>query len=236
MTMLPGNCTRTALIAGSVTLGVAAGSLTVLARHVRREIQRRGFPSWEECQCELKTQQTVFQVWHSHHEQRGETTVTHEWGVYLTHPAQWQRRLLHHSAQVLATLNPFRHYVEHIALRPQEARQYTTLLHTGSSTEIQPEERAGDDTPESYVVWRSEVLHFPRYLFDACVRRLYPAHIARERLPQAQALPAIWDSQSNIPLPLDGPLQNTPLGTRVDYIGWTPAQISYCTARLKPEL
>lgn len=226
--------TRATLITTGIVLGASltAGALTVLTRYVQREMRRRGYPSWNECQCELKTQPTVFQVWHSRHKQRGETIVTHEWGVYLTHPAQWQRHLLHSSAQVLAMLNPFGRYVEHIALRPQEARQYATLLHTGNA----PDDTDENDQPESsYVAWRSEVLHFPRYLFDACTRRLYPAHIPRERLAQAQSLPAIWDPHSNLPLPLDGPLQKTPLSTRIDCIGWTPAQISYCTARVKPQ-
>ncbi len=225
---------RTTLITTGLLLGagVTAGVLTVLTRYVQQEIRRRGYPSWDECQCELKTQPTIFQVWHSRHKQRGETIVTHEWGVYLTRPAQWHRRFLHRSAQVLATLNPFGRHVEHIALRPQEARQYAALLHAGSSGE-ETDENEPPETP--YVAWRSEVLHFPRYLFDACTRRLYPAHIGRERLAQAQSLPAIWDPHSNLPLPLDGPLQRTPLGTRIDCIGWTPAQISYCTARIKPQ-
>src|SRR6266571_2968745 len=43
--------------------------------------------------------------------------------------------------------------------------------------------------------------------------------------------PAVWDPQSNLPLPTEGELLDTPIGTRIDYIGWTPSQISYCTVR-----
>ncbi len=71
--------------------------------------------------------------------------------------------------------------------------------------------------------------------FLATIRRLYPTHIPQERMATAQPLPALWDPQSNLPLPTEGELLETPLGTRIDCIGWTPSQISYCTVRTKEE-
>jgi len=222
--------TRSTFISSSIALGAAVGAVTALARYVRAEIARRGYSSWEECRCEFKTQRTIFQVWHSTHERRGETIVAQEWGIYLIRPAHWLRRFLHHSTQVIAVLNPTGRYVERILLTPQEAHQLAALLHTGPASEEADEPISPE---QAYIAWRSEVLHFPRYLFDACVRRLYPAHIAAERLKQAEHLPVLWDPLSNLPLPTAGPHLVTPTGTRIDCIGWTPAQVSYCTARLK---
>ncbi|GCE17736.1 hypothetical protein [Dictyobacter kobayashii] len=51
------------------------------------------------------------------------------------------------------------------------------------------------------MIWRREVLHFPRYLFDACLRRLYPVNVSSERLTREEGLPALWDPTSNLPLP-----------------------------------
>jgi hypothetical protein len=209
----------------SLAIGATAGALTTLGGYVQREIRRRGYPTWEQCRCDFKSRHSIFQVWHGQHEQRGETIVAEEWGTLLRNPPQWLRRLLHHSSQVIATLNPRGNYVERVALSPQEAYQLAILLHTTSSDE----ETA---SPGSNVVWKREILHAPRYLIDICVRRLYPAHIPPERVATAQPLPALWDPRSNLPLPAGGGVLETPTGTRIDCIGWAPSQVSYCTARL----
>lgn len=220
--------TRSMIVFSGVALGTTAGVIVTLVRYVRQEVQRRGYPSWEECRCDFKAQSTIFQVWHARNEQRGETIVSQEWGIYLVRPTQWLRRFLHHSAQTIATLNPYNRYVERITLSPQEAYLLAAMLHASVSNEDPDEEFTS-----SYIVWRREVLHFPRYFFDACVRRIYPAHVSPERFAQAEALPALWDPRSSLPLPTEGQLLDTPVGTRIDCIGWSPAQISYCTARLK---
>ncbi len=204
--------------------GATAGTLTTLGRYVRHEVRRRGYPSWESCRCNFKSQPIIFQVWHSRHEQRGETIFAEEWGLRLADPPHWLRRLYHHSSQILATLNPGGNYVQRVALSPQEARQLAFLLRSSTSEEETP-------PPSTHIVWRREVLYAPRHFFDKCIRRLYPAHIPQERIATAQPLPALWDPQSNLPLPTEGELLDTPIGTRIDYIGWTPSQISYCTVR-----
>ena len=219
---------RNKIIFTGVALGATA-ALSSLGRYVQQEIQRRGYPSWEACRCDFKEKQTIYQVWFSRNERRGETIITEEWGTYLAHPAQWFRRMLHHSAQVIAALNPRGRYVEHVTLSPQEAHQFAVSLHAVSTSE----ETTDEPAPEGgQIVWRREVLHVPRYPFDSYVRRLYPAHISHERSEQAQSLPALWDPHSDLPLASEGTLLETPTGTRVDYIGWTPTQISYCTARI----
>lgn len=228
--MIP-TCTRASskfLLSGAA-LGVTTGALMALGRYVQREIHRRGYPSWEACRCDFKIKQTIFQIWYSRHEQRGETIVSHEWGSYLSNPAPWLRRLLHYSSQVLATLNPRGRYVERATLSPQESRNFVALLRAASSSE-----ENGEELPENgcQIVWRREILHVPRYPFDAFVRRLYPSHVPSERSEQAQPLPVLWDPACNLPLTTEGNLLDTPIGTRIDYIGWTPSQISYCTARL----
>lgn len=222
---------RSKILLTGVALGTAA-TLTALGGYVRREIQRRGYPSWDDCRCDFKYKENIYQVWLSRHEQRGETVITEERGAYLAHPAQWVRQFLHYSAQAVATLNPRGRYVERITLSPQEAHQFAVLLHTAATSD-DPEEALSLEG--GHIVWRREVLHVPRYLFDIYVRRLYPAHIPQERKTQAQPLPAIWDPHSDLPLPTEGTLLETPNGTRIDYIGWTPTQISYCTARLTPQ-
>jgi len=224
--------TRSMLILTSLALGTTAGAITTLGRYVRREIGRRGYPSWDACRCDYKAKEYIFQVLHSRNERRGETVVSHEWGIYLLKPPLWLRRVLHHGAQIAATLNPSGRYVERITLSPQEAYQLAALLHKASSNEEPLEE---PELEQARIVWRRELLHIPRYSFDVCIRRLYPAHISSERAAEAQALPAIWDPHSNLPLPTEGTLLETPTGTRIDYIGWTPVQVSYCTARLKQE-
>jgi hypothetical protein len=219
---------RNMLIVTGAVIGATAGALTSLGSYVRREIRRRGYPGWETCRCDFKEQQTIFQVWYAQHEQRGETIVAEEWGLLLHNPPQWLRRALHHSSQMLATLNPRGTYVERVILSPQEARQLATLLHA-----LSPEDETIDI--QAHIVWRREILHAPRHFFDMCLRRLYPAHISPERVATAQPLPALWDPRTNLPLPTEGTLLDTPIGTRIDCIGWASTQVSYCTARLEPE-
>jgi hypothetical protein len=209
----------------SFVVGATAGALTTLGSYVRREIRRRGYPAWDRCRCDFKSQPTFFQVWHSQHQRRGETIFAEEWGILLSNPPQWLRRLLHHSSQVAAALNPRGNYVERVALSPQEAPRAPTRTPA----------RAPAPTVRTHVVWKREILYAPRHFFDKCIRRLYPTHISQERIATAQPLPALWDPQSNLPLPTEGELLETPLGTRIDCIGWTPSQISYCTVRTKEE-
>lgn len=222
---------RGQFIVAGLTLGSVA-ALLALGEHVRREIQRRGYPSWEDCHCDFKYKQHIYQVWFSHHEQRGETVVVEERGIYVVNPAMWLRRFLHTGAQILAILNPRGRYVERVMLSPQEARQFAVLLRSNNG-----EEQEKESEPEAgQIVWRREILHVPRYLFDTYIRRLYPAHISQERIeqdPYDPSLPALWDPHTDLPLPSEGPLLETPNGTRIDYIGWTPSQISYCTARMR---
>ncbi len=220
----------TFVVTGLAVGGIAA--LTTLGGYVRREIRRRGYPSWETCRCDFKHKQNIYQVWFSRHERRGETVVAEERGIYLVNPAQWLRHLLHSSSQVLAVLNPRSRYLERVLLSPQEARHFAVLLRTGNGEDL-------DVTPEQetgHIVWRREILHVPRYLFDTYIRRLYPTPVSQEQIernPYDPSLPALWDPHTDLPLPTEGALLHTPNGTRVDYIGWTPSQISYCTARIK---
>jgi len=208
-------------------LGGVAGACTTLGSFARREIRRRGYSSWEDCLCDFKTQPAIFQVMHSHHAQRGETVVSQEWGIVLSRPPVWLRRLLHHGSQVVATLNPLHPYVERVTLTPQEAHQLAALLR-GALTE----ETASPVS--THIIWKREVLRQPRRLFDSCTRRLFPVEVPSERLLRASlSLAAIWDPRSNLPLPFEGSLLTTPTGTRIDCIGWTPAQVSYCTARIQ---
>src|SRR5438105_8187673 len=102
-----------------IVIAATVGALATLSRHVRHEIRRRGYPSWENCHCDFKSKHIIFQVWHSRHEQHGETIVAQEWGLRLSNPPGWLRRLLHYSSQVLATLNPRGNYVERVGLSPQ---------------------------------------------------------------------------------------------------------------------
>jgi len=213
----------------SFLIGATAATVTTLGSYVRGEIRRRRYPSWEQCRCDFKMKETIFQVWHSQHEQRGETIFAEEWGLQLTNPPQWLRRLFHSSSQIIATLNPRGNYVERVALSPQEARQLALLLRAMSSEE--------EETPEyTHIGWKREILYAPRHLFDKCIRRLYPMHIPQERVSTAQPLPALWDPRSNLPLTTEGELLDTPLGTRIDCIGLTPSQISYCTVRTKEDV
>jgi len=220
----------TFMVTGLAVGGIAA--LAALGGYVQREIQRRGYPSWEVCRCDFKHKQNIYQVWFSRHERRGETVVAEERGIYLVNPAQWLRHLLHSSAQVLAVLNPRSRYLERVMLSPQEARHFAVLLRTGNGEDL-------DTTPEqetNHIVWRREILHVPRYLFDTYIRRLYPTPVSQEQIernPYDPALPALWDPHTDLPLPTEGALLHTPNGTRVDYIGWTASQISYCTARIR---
>lgn len=215
------------IIAGAL-IGTVAGAASLLVRYVQQEVEHRGYPSWHECRCDFKTQETIFQVWHSHHEQRGETIIAQEWGTYLVKPPTWLRSSLHYTTQALAVLNPFGRYIERVTLSPQQSYQFAAILHASATNEELPEPAIKDDL---YIIWRREILHFPRYLFDAYLRRLYPVNISAERLAREEGLPALWDPTSNLPLPNEGSLLETPVGTRIDCIGWAPAQISYCTAR-----
>lgn len=223
-----------------LALGLTAGVCTGLANYVHREIQRRGYPSWQECECEYKNQRVIFQVWYSRHEQQGETIVSHEWGNYLIDPPGLVRRTLHHCSQFLAVLNPRGRYVERVTLSPQQAQQFASLLRSlhAENGELENEEEGNSETVSTqtdHVVWRREVLHFPRYIFDVCMRRLYPVHLSPERASQARALPALWDPHRNLPLTSEGTLLSLGIGTRIDCIGWNATQISYCTARLKQQ-
>jgi len=211
----------------SFAIGATAGAITTLSRHVRREIRHRRYPTWEDCHCAFKSQDNIFQVLFSRHEQRGETVFAEEWGLTLSHPPQWLRRLLHHGSQVCATLNPNGNYVERVSLNPQEASKLASLLFAAASNE----DAARETGP--HIVWRREVLYSPRHFFDKSMRHLYPAHIPEERVASAEPLAALWDPRSNLPLPNEGELLEIPDGTRIDCIGWTPTQISYCTARIQ---
>jgi hypothetical protein len=124
---------------------------------------------------------------------------------------------------------PSNSHVERVMLSPQEARQFALMLYSSSGGEEQAEEYADEN---SHIIWRHEVLHVPHHPFDAYTRRLYPVHVSHERSQQSDPLPAIWDPQNNLPLPSEGALLDTPIGTRIDSIGWASTQISYCTARL----
>ena len=216
--------TRGFILVAGVALGATAGIITSLRNYVRREVRRRGYPSWQTCRCDFKTQASIFQVWHSQHERQGETIVAQEWGTLLVNPPQWLRRFLHTSSQALATLNPQGRYLERVTLTPQEAHRFALLLQAALSNEEPMLENA-------HIVWRREILHAPRSIVDTCLRRLYPTHIPQERVTDAQALPALWDPHTDLPVPTEGPLLEMPIGTRIDYIGWTPSQISYCTMR-----
>jgi hypothetical protein len=223
--------TRSTIILSSAVL--ASGALVSLIGYARREIQRRGYPSWNECRCDFKLQQVIFQVWHSHHEQRGETIVAQEWGVYLINPPQWLRQLLHYSTQFITVLKPDGSHFERVTLSPQESYQFASILHASTTNEDLPELPQEE---REYITWRREILHFPRYFLDAYLRRLYPVHIAPHQVAQTEGLPALWNPISNLPLPSEGTLLDVPDGTRVDCIGWSPSQISYCTARLDEEI
>src|SRR5579859_5947299 len=122
--------TRNLLI---VTALGATAMLTMLGRYLRSEIVSRGYPYWQQCQCDRRP--IVFLVLHSRHRQRGETIFSQEWGVTLINPPRWLRRFLHHSAQVLATLNPGDRYVQCGVLNPQEARQLAPSLLLTTSTD-----------------------------------------------------------------------------------------------------
>ena len=217
------------LLFGGIFLSAATAATIRFVHFIRHEIVRRGYPAWHECHCDYKQQPIIFQVWHNETAQQGETVVSHEWGIYLVHLPQWIRRILHYTAQTFAILNPSGRYLERILLTPQESYQFALLLHARTTNEDIPE-----PPPEErpYVVWRREILHSPRYIFDANIRRLYPAYISRLQSERAEALPILWDHAHNLPLPTEGTLLETPIGTRVDLIGWANAQISYCTARI----
>ncbi len=222
---------RSTIILGGATIGATVGTLAML-RYALHQIRRRGYPSWEACHCDFKTKQAVFQVWYGRHKQQGETIVLREWGFYLVHPPVWLRRSLHHSSQIIAAFKPHGRYLERVTLDPQESYQLASILHARTTNEDLPEQPPEERT---YVIWRQEILQFPHSPFGICLRRLYPAHLSPDKLAQAAAVPALWDPERNLPLPVEGPLLDLPSGTHIDRIGWSPAQISYCTARLHPE-
>jgi hypothetical protein len=228
--------TRNLVMLTSVVFG-AVSTLSILSRYVRQEIQKRGYPSWDICHCNFKARRAIFLVCHSHHEQRGETIVSQEWGVPLNDPPEWLRYFLHIGAQVGAVLNPSGRYVQRVAITPQEAQHFAVLLRSALTNESNETSETNEDaalaaSPEtSYLIWRREVLHVPRYAFDPYTCRLYPVQVSQEKSTQVQPLPALWDVASKLPLPGGEPLLETPIGTRIDYIGWTPSQISYCTVR-----
>jgi hypothetical protein len=218
-----------------LAVGVFTSLAIALAGYTRREIHRRGYPSWQECQCDYKNHKLIFQVWHNRHEQQGETIVSHEWGTYLIDPPQPVRRILHEGSQFFAALNPRGRYVERVTLSPQQAQQFASLMRSLYSENSDTDDELSNEsvsTQIDHVIWRREVLHFPRYIFDVCMRRLYPVHLSQEKAAQAQALPALWDPHRNLPLTSEGTLLSLGVGTRIDCIGWNASQISYCTARL----
>ncbi|GHO44985.1 hypothetical protein [Ktedonospora formicarum] len=208
----------------------ATAMTTTLVRYVHHEIQRRGYPSWEECQCDFKRKQAFFQVWHSRHQRRGATIVTQEWGTHLINPAPWLRRAFHHGSQALAVLNLGNHYVERVTLNPQEARNFVRSLQSESE---EPESSVAELTEQHQMVWRREILHVPTHLFDPYIYRLYPVPVRIKDERQAHELPVLWDTNSDMPLTVEGPLLETPRETRIDYIGWTSSQVAYCTARVE---
>jgi hypothetical protein len=214
------------LILSGVALS-AASAFVVLNQYVSREMKNRGYPAWNQCRCSFKARRTIFLIYHSRHKQQGETFISQEWSIPLHNPPVWLRRALHHCAQVIAVLNPTHHYVERVLLVPQKAQQFALEPHPITSEE---ESSIMEQQMGASIIWRDEVLHVPRHFFDVYTRRLYPVYIPWER--QAQALPALWDASSNMPLPLEGTLLDAPTGMRFDYIGWTPLQIAYCTARI----
>lgn len=221
----------TSVVFGTVSM------LSMLNRYIRQEMQKRGYPSWNICHCNFKNQRTIFLVCHSRHEQRGETIVSQEWGIPLNDPPDWLRHLLHVGAQVGAILNPSGRYVERVAITPQEAQHFAVLLRSALTNEAKEQSETSEEVAQtgspdtSYLIWRREVLHVPRYAFDPYTCRLYPVQVSQERSTQMQPLPALWDVTSKLPLPGGEPLLEIPIGTRIDYIGWTPSQISYCTVR-----
>lgn len=219
--------TSTLLISAAAALG-AAGVLAKVNRYVRTEMQRRGYPSWDACRCNFKSQNVIFLVCHSRHQQRGETVVSQEWGFPVINPPSWLRRILHYSAQVSAILNPANRYVERALITPQEAQQFAHIVQSASTNE---EINEASTQQEAFVIWRREVLHVPTRALDDYTRRLYPVHVAPRDSETLPSLPVLWDPSSQLPLPSEGVLLETPTGTRIDYIGWTPSQISYCTTR-----
>ncbi|GHO54357.1 hypothetical protein [Ktedonobacter robiniae] len=221
---------RSNLLLTGLALGATAMA-TTLVGYVRREVQRRGYPSWEECQCDFKAKQAFFQVFHSRHQWRGATIVTQEWGAHLVNPAPWLRRLLHHGSQALAVLNMGNHYVERVTLSPQEAHQFVYAIQGKSMGEQDDESQ--EIMEKRQLIWRREVLHVPSHPFDAYVHRLYPLPVTKSQQEISAGLPVLWDRASDTPITVEGTLLDTPLGTRIDYIGWTPSQVAYCTARLE---
>ncbi|HEY7418294.1 MAG TPA: hypothetical protein VH593_24145 [Ktedonobacteraceae bacterium] len=205
----------------------AAGAFTILNQYVSHEMKNRGYPAWKQCRCDFKAQHTVLLIYRSRHKQQGETFISQEWSIPLYNLPVWLRRTLHHCAQVIAIFNPTRRYVERALLVPQEAQQFALKPRPITDDE---EGTVMEQQTGAYIIWRREVLHVPHHFFDVYIRRLYPAYISDEQ--QAQALPVLWDVASDMPLPLEGTLLDTPLGTKFDYIGWTPSQTSYCTARI----
>lgn len=193
-----------ALLSAMVALGGA------LALYVRRQIVVRGYPSWDDCRCRFKLDEGFFQVWHSWSEQRGDTLVEHELGINITHPPRWLRQALHYGAQLCSVLNPLQRYVERVDLPG------------GSATEP---------------AWRKAVVEWPQGAVGVVTTELRP--IANEVLRpfSAEGEPDPIVRAFRDPRRQQYVLKNccslqTPTGTRVDFIGWTPAQISYCTARL----
>jgi hypothetical protein len=192
-------------------------------------MKQRRYPTWDECHCNFKAQKLIFLVYHSRHEQRGETVVSHEWGIPLSDPPAWLRRILHYSAQASAILNPTRRYVERLMITPQKAQQFAL---TPQTTSVGEESTQAQTRKDAFIIWRREVLHVPRHALDAYTRRLFPVEVLSRQSEQLPSLPVLWDPASKLPLPLEGGLLDAPTGTRFDCIGWTPAQVSYCTVRL----
>jgi hypothetical protein len=196
-------------------LGTSVVLAGALALYTRRQMVRRGYPSWDACRCRFKLDEGFFQVWHSWSEQRGETLVEHEFGINITHPPQWLRRALHYSAQLCAICNPLQRYVERVDL-------------PGVAAPHAPAEPA----------WQKEITGWPRGAIGTVTAEMRPiagASAAASPSPSGATVRAFLDPRSRQYVLKNCCSLQAPAGTRVDFIGWTPAQISYCTARLHPQ-
>jgi len=183
-----------------------------LGWYVRWQAANRGYPSWDECRCRFKLDDGFFQVWHSWSEQVGDTLVEHEFGINITHPPQWLRKALHYGAQVCSILNPLQRYVERVDLPGTFASHAT-------------------DVP----AWHKEITGWPQGAIGVVTTRMRPA-VSASTAPSSSVpdttVRAFLDPRSQRYVLKNCCSLQAPAGTRVDFIGWTPAQIAYCTARL----
>jgi hypothetical protein len=194
-------------------LSTAIILMGMLALLVRREIAHRGYPSWDTCRCRFKLDESFFQVWHSWSEQQGDTLVEHEFGLNITRPPQWLRRSLHYGAQICAILNPWQRYVERVDI----SRSVT-----------------GHTLDE--LAWHKEITHWPRRTIGIVTTEMRPRPLtAAAPATSSTVLRALRDPRSQQYVLKNCCSLQAPAGTRVDFIGWAPTQIAYCTARLHPQ-